>query len=255
MVQVQLTTDIPSLGSRGNIVITSPGRARNQLVPSGLALYVDRDGRPVSAARDMDAKAKERMEGLLMGWSRTRRDSERDRRAKAVLEGLTGAVVRLLLSFLRLSALDHPPAIPSLRVGRITLPVGDSQAEDPHAPARAADRALAQALSSLPPSLLHFTRLTTSPTSHDLFGSVSISDVLTLLRESPDVAAAAATAGGGGGGLVEGNCYFDEAQDGVVRGRVKQTGTFKFIVELKAIQEKKVLKVEVEREQVAKPAP
>lgn len=73
MVQVQLTTDIPSLGSRGNIVITSPGRARNQLVPSGLALYVDRDGKPVSAARDMDAKAKERMEGLLMGWSRTRR--------------------------------------------------------------------------------------------------------------------------------------------------------------------------------------
>lgn len=93
------------------------------------------------------------------------------------------------------------------------------QAEDPHAPARAADRALAQALSSLPPSLLHFTRLTTSPTSHDLFGSVSVSDVLTLLRESPDVAAAAATAGGG---LVEGNCYFDEAQDGVVRGRVKR---------------------------------
>lgn len=130
------------------------------------------------------------------------------------------------------------------------------QAEDPHAPARAADRALAQALSSLPPSLLHFTRLTTSPTSQDLFGSVSVSDVLTLLRESPDVAAAAATAGGGGGGgLVEGNCYFDEAQDGVVRGRVKQTGTFKFIVELKAIQEKKVLKVEVEREQAAKPAP
>merc|ERR1719487_1254512 len=147
------------------------------------------------------------MEGLLMGWSRTRRDSERDRRAKAVLDGLTGAV-----------------------------------AEDPHAPARAADRALAQALSSLPPSLLHFTRLTTSPTSHDLFGSVSVSDVLTLLRESPDVAAAATA----GGALVEGNCYFDEAQDGVVRGRVKKTGTFKFIVELKAIQEKKALKVEVE---------
>ncbi len=96
MVQVQLTTDIPSLGSRGNIVITSPGRARNQLVPSGLALYVDRDGKPVSAARDMDAKAKERMEGVLMGWSRTRRDSERDRRAKAVLDGLTGTVVRPL---------------------------------------------------------------------------------------------------------------------------------------------------------------
>lgn len=94
LVQVQLTTDIPSLGSRGSIVITSPGRARNQLVPSGLALYVGRDGKPVSAARDMNAKATERMQGYLMGGSKARRDSERDRRAKAVLEGLAGGVVR-----------------------------------------------------------------------------------------------------------------------------------------------------------------
>ncbi|GAA5976053.1 hypothetical protein JCM10908_005370 [Rhodotorula pacifica] len=213
LVQVQLTTDIPSLGSRGSIVITSPGRARNQLIPSGLALYVNRDGKPVSAARDMDAKANERLQGELMGWSRTRRESERDRRAKAVLDGLAGSVTA-----------------------------------DPLAPARAADRALAQSLSSLTPSLLRFTRLTTSPTSHDLFGSVLISDVLTLLRESGALDAKTA------GSLSEADCHFDENQDGVVSGRVKKTGTFKFVVELKAIQEKKVLRVEVEREEAAKAA-
>ncbi|GAA5869063.1 hypothetical protein JCM3774_002464 [Rhodotorula dairenensis] len=228
LVQVQLTTDIPSLGSRGSVVITSPGRARNQLVPSGLALYVDRDGNPVSAARAMDAKANERVQALLNGWSASNKSRER-RRGAAVLDRLTGAAT-----------------------------------EDPLAPARAADRALAQALSSLPPSLVRFTRLTTSPTSHDLFGSVSVADVITLLREagvtSPSSSsnsgtAAAGAAGTAGSGLSEANCHFDEAQEGVVRGRVKQTGTFKFIVELKAIHEKKVVQVEVEREQAAKAAP
>lgn len=119
--------------------------------------------------------------------------------------------------------------------------------EDPLAPARAADRALAQSLGSLPPSALTFTRLTTSPTSHDLFGSVSVSDVITVLRDSGVVAAVQA----GGTGLTEANCYFDEAQDGVVRGRVKQTGVFKFVVDLKAVQEKKVVRIEVVREEAA----
>lgn len=110
--------------------------------------------------------------------------------------------------------------------------------------------------------MVRFTRLTTSPTSHDLFGSVSVADVIHLLRDAgvtgPAASSAAApgtpganTSTSSGTGLSEANCHFDEAQEGVVRGRVKQTGTFNFIVELKAIQEKKVVQVEVEREQAA----
>ncbi|GAA6051967.1 hypothetical protein JCM3770_002988 [Rhodotorula araucariae] len=205
LVAIQLTADVPALGARGQVVAASPGLARNRLVPAGLALYVGRDGKAVSILGDMERRAAARERGL-QGVLARRREADREARAKKVLDELSGAV-----------------------------------AEDPLAPARAADRALASSLSSLaPPSApLAFTRLTTSPTSSDLFGSVSVSDVIAALRDR------------GVQGVQEGMAGFAEGQDGVQNGRVKRTGAFVFEVELKALGEKVPVTVEVGREDKA----
>ena len=125
---------------------------------------------------------------------------------------------------------------------------------DPLAPARAAERALALSLAALaPPSHpLVFTRLTPSPTSSDLFGSVSVPDVLAALRErGVEGLSSSASAGGGassGGGAGEGAQGAFREREGVANGRVKQVGEFVFAVELRATGESVPVRVEVRRE-------
>ncbi|BGP46644.1 hypothetical protein JCM10450v2_002492 [Rhodotorula kratochvilovae] len=205
LVAIQLTEDVPALGSRGQVVAASPGLARNRLVPAGLALYVGRDGKAVSILGDMERRAAAHERGL-QGVLAKRREAEREARARKVLDELSGAV-----------------------------------AEDPLEPARAGERALETSLSSAvsPAAPLVFTRLTTSPTSSDLFGSVSVSDVLAVLRDR------------GVQGLHEGMGAFAEGQDGVQNGRVKRIGAFVFEVELKALGKKVPVIVEVGREEKA----
>lgn len=82
------------------------------------------------------------------------------------------------------------------------------QVEDP---LRIAEQSLLDSLSSVPQPL-EFSRLTTSSTSSDLFGSVSVSDVITALRER-DLK------------IEEGMGSF-AAGEGIEKGRVKKTGTF-----------------------------
>ncbi|GJN87336.1 hypothetical protein Rhopal_000285-T1 [Rhodotorula paludigena] len=202
LVQVQLTDDVPALGPRGAIVALSPGLARNRLVPAGLALYVDRTGKGVSAARDMERVALEKAKGLA-GVLARQREQERARRAKQVLDEMSGAV-----------------------------------AEDPLARARATEQALADSLATLVPSTspLSFTRLTNSPTSSDLFGSVSAADVFAALRDR------------GVQGVAEGMGAFAEGQEGVLNGRIKRTGEFAFEVELKALEQKVRVPIEVVRD-------
>ncbi|TNY21404.1 sperm nuclear basic protein PL-I isoform PLIb [Rhodotorula diobovata] len=208
LVAVQLTTDsLPSLGALNQVVALSPGLARNRLVPAGLAIYVGRDGEGVSVRRDMERRGRE----LARGEEGRRR--ARDERARGVLEAMSGAV------------------------------------DDPLAPARASERALLSSLTTLaaPSSPLVFTRLTTSPTSSDLFGSVSTADVVSALRDRGVVAAAnAGDAASGSGSPIQG--AFREGQDGVLNGRVKRVGEFVFEVELKTLGDKVPVVVQVARE-------
>lgn len=123
------------------------------------------------------------------------------------------------------------------------------QQDDPLAPARASERALLSSLTTLaaPSSPLVFTRLTTSPTSSDLFGSVSTADVVSALRDRGVVAAAnAGDAASGSGSPIQG--AFREGQDGVLNGRVKRVGEFVFEVELKTLGDKVPVVVQVARE-------
>jgi ribosomal protein L9 len=83
-----------------------------------------------------------------------------------------------------------------------------AQVEDP---LRIAEQSLLDSLSTIPQPL-EFSRLTTSSTSSDLFGSVSVSDVITALKER-DIK------------IEEGMGSFGES-DGIEKGRVKKTGTF-----------------------------
>ncbi|BGP14501.1 hypothetical protein JCM10213_003087 [Rhodosporidiobolus nylandii] len=194
LVEVELTTDVPALGRRGQRVPVAPGIARNRLVPGGQALYVGRSGEAVSPLQRMLRKEALRAGGLQAVLARQRaRDAER--RAKQVLDELSGAV-------------------------------------DPHAAARSAEQAVFSALALLEQPL-PFTRLTTSPTSSDLFGSVSAADVIGLLREK-DVHVEA-----GQGAFVE--------QDGVEKGRVKQLGDFTFEVVFKTLDRAYPLKIQVDK--------
>lgn len=104
--------------------------------------------------------------------------------------------------------------------------------------ARATEQALADSLATLVPSTspLSFTRLTNSPTSSDLFGSVSAADVLAALRDR------------GVQGVAEGMGAFSEGQEGVLNGRIKRTGDFAFEVELKALEKKVRVPIEVVRD-------
>ncbi|GAA5967827.1 hypothetical protein JCM21900_001783 [Sporobolomyces salmonicolor] len=196
LVEIQLTTDVPALGRRGDRLPISPGRARNQLIPAGQALYVVR-GKAVSALGDMARKELERQTGL-MGSLAQRRAAEAEERARRVLEGLSEAV-------------------------------GDDSQE----PLRASERTLLSAL-ALVPQPLSFTRRTTSATSSDLFGSVSVSDVVAALREQ-DV-------------RIEESAGTFVAKAGVEKGRVKKVGTFELRIQFRALEETYGLRIEVAKE-------
>ncbi|GAA6037251.1 hypothetical protein JCM8097_008644 [Rhodosporidiobolus ruineniae] len=195
LVEVELLTDLPSLGLRGARVPVSPGTARNRLIPRGEALYVGRDGVAVSPLKQILRKEAERASGL-MGVLARQRAKEKEERARRVLEEMGGAA-------------------------------------DPHAAARQADSALLSSLTALPQPLL-FTRLTTSPTSTDLFGSVSAADVLSALKDA-------------GIALEAGQGSFGEEQEGVEKGRVKTLGLFEYRVQLKAIEREAVVQIKVDR--------
>ncbi|GAA5925691.1 hypothetical protein JCM3775_001474 [Rhodotorula graminis] len=223
LVAVQLLSDsLPSLGARNQVVALSPGLARNRLVPAGLAVYVGRDGEGVSVRRDMERR------GEMIALRRREGQQQAARRAKGVLEQLAQG--------------NAPPT-------------------DPLAAARAAERALSLSLSTLAPpsSPLIFTRLTTSPTSSDLFGSVSVADVVSALRErgvvglatsssSSSSSASGASSGSGAGEGAGAHGAFRSDQVGVLNGRVKQVGEYVFEVELRASGERVPVQVEVRRE-------
>ncbi|GAA6060252.1 hypothetical protein JCM10212_003492 [Sporobolomyces blumeae] len=101
-------------------------------------------------------------------------------------------------------------------------------------PARTVEQTLLASLSSVAQPLV-FSRLTTSSTSSDLFGSVSVQDVVHELRER-DV-------------RIEDAAGAFEAGDGVEKGRVKKTGTFNFLVHFRALDQTYPLKVQVVEEQ------
>ncbi|GAA5822492.1 hypothetical protein JCM5353_000528 [Sporobolomyces roseus] len=193
LVEVQLTADVPSLGLCGARIPVSRGLARNQLVPSGVALLIGTDGHPVSAMNAMSRKSLEVQKGLR-GEMEKKRELERQQRANKVLQGLEEAV------------------------------------EDP---ARIAEQSLLDSLSTVSQPL-EFARLTTSSTSSDLFGSVSVQDVLAALRER-DVR------------IEDGLGAFGES-DGVERGRVKKTGTFDFIVNFRSLDQTYPLQIRVVKE-------
>ncbi|GAA5834076.1 hypothetical protein JCM11251_003612 [Rhodosporidiobolus azoricus] len=196
LVEVELQTEIPSLGPRGARIAVSPGIARNRLIPSGQALYVGRDGLAVSPLGRMLRKEAERAGGIAEVMRRER-EREQERRAKRVLEEMSGT------------------------------------AHDPHAAARSAEESLLGSLALLPQPL-PFKRLTTSPTSTDLFGSVSASDVLATLKEHEVNLDAHVGAG------------FRE-QEGVEKGRVKRLGEFVFEVPFKVLESSYEIKIVVDK--------
>ncbi|GAA5855808.1 hypothetical protein JCM8547_000364 [Rhodosporidiobolus lusitaniae] len=193
LVEVELTTDVPSLGRRGDRLPVAPGIARNRLIPGGQALYVVA-GQAHSPLQRMFRKEAERAGGLASIMAK-QREQEAEARAKRVLDELTGAA-------------------------------------DPHAAARKAELSLLDNLSGLPQPLT-FSRLTTSPTSSDLFGSVSAVDVISLLREK-DIHLDASQAA-----FVE--------QKGVEKGRVKVLGEFTFAVQMKVLEREYPVQVKVEK--------
>ncbi|GAA5873984.1 hypothetical protein JCM1840_006110 [Sporobolomyces johnsonii] len=193
LVEIELTTDVPTLGRRGDRLPISPGRARNQLIPQGQALYVVR-GKAVSALADMMRKDMAWKKDLTSVLAK-RREKEAKERARRVLEGLSEAAD-----------------------------------EGPQAALRAAEETLRSALELLPQPV-SFTRRTTSATSSDLFGSVSVADVVAALREG-DVR------------VEESACAFAK-QDGVENGRIKKVGTFEFLIQFRALKEPYRLRVEV----------
>ncbi|BGP14495.1 60S ribosomal protein L9 [Rhodosporidiobolus nylandii] len=69
LVEVELTTDMPDLGRRGQRVPVAPGIARNGLVPGGQALYVGRSGEAVSPLQRMLRKEALRAGGLQVLWA------------------------------------------------------------------------------------------------------------------------------------------------------------------------------------------
>ncbi|GAA6011326.1 hypothetical protein JCM10207_008301 [Rhodosporidiobolus poonsookiae] len=197
LVEVELIQDVPALGLRGTRLPVSPGTARNRLIPNNQALYVGRDGQVVAPLRRLLRKEAERAGGLAELLAKERK-REAERRAKAVLDGLSGAA-------------------------------------DPHAAAREAEQTLHGALALLPSPALTFSRLTTSPTSSDLFGSVSSADVVSALKEQHALSVDAA------------HGVFVEGEEGVEKGRVKQIGEFTFVVGLKTIGRDYPIRVRVVR--------
>ncbi|GAA5946934.1 hypothetical protein JCM3765_002083 [Sporobolomyces pararoseus] len=134
------------------------------------------------------------MQKGLRGEAERRRELERQQRANKVLSGLEEAV------------------------------------EDP---IRIAEQSLLDSLSSATQPL-EFSRLTTSSTSSDLFGSVSVSDVITALRER-DLK------------IEDGMGSFAEGE-GIEKGRVKKTGTFDFVINFRSLGQSYPLQIKVDKE-------
>ncbi|GAA5843029.1 hypothetical protein JCM3766R1_001668 [Sporobolomyces carnicolor] len=102
-------------------------------------------------------------------------------------------------------------------------------------PARIAEQNLLDSLAAVAHPI-SFSRLTTSSTSHDLFGSVSVSDVAQLLRDKHNVKL-----------FEDGMGHFGD-RDGVEKGRVKKTGTFDFVINLRTLGQTYTLPIQVDRE-------
>ncbi|GAA5881387.1 hypothetical protein JCM16303_000157 [Sporobolomyces ruberrimus] len=100
-------------------------------------------------------------------------------------------------------------------------------------PIRIVEQSLLDSLATVPQPL-EFSRLTTSSASSDLFGSVSVSDVIQALREQ-DIK------------IEEGMGSFGES-DGIEKGRVKKTGTFDFIVTFRTLDQSYPLQIRVLKE-------
>ncbi|GAA6009437.1 hypothetical protein JCM11491_003556 [Sporobolomyces phaffii] len=130
----------------------------------------------------------------LRGELERKREYERQQRANRVLNGLENAV------------------------------------EDP---LRIAEQSLLDSLATVPQPL-EFSRLTTSSTSSDLFGSVSIADVTTALRER-DIK------------IEDGMGAFGESE-GIENGRVKKTGTFDFVITFRSLDQSYPLQIKVTQE-------
>ncbi|GAA5967014.1 hypothetical protein JCM11641_000415 [Rhodosporidiobolus odoratus] len=195
LIEIELIADVPSLGRRGQRLPVSPGTARNHLLPNRLALYVDRHGVAVSPLQRMLRKEAERAGGLQAVLAK-QRAKEAERKAQRVLDEMSGAV------------------------------------NDPQAAARSAEQTLYASLTLLDQPL-PFNRLTTSPTSVDLFGSVSAADVLAALKEREVH-------------LEAGQGAFAE-QEGVEKGRVKRLGEFTFEVQFKVLGREYPLQIRVDK--------
>ncbi|GAA5905267.1 bL9 family ribosomal protein [Sporobolomyces salmoneus] len=100
-------------------------------------------------------------------------------------------------------------------------------------PLRIAEQSLLDSLSTIPQPL-EFSRLTTSSTSSDLFGSVSVQDVITALRER-DIK------------IEDGMGSFGESE-GIEKGRVKKTGTFDFVINFRSLDQSYPLQIRVDKE-------
>ncbi|KAK4700505.1 hypothetical protein P7C70_g5744, partial [Phenoliferia sp. Uapishka_3] len=199
LVEVELQDEILGLGIRGDRVPVAPGRART-LQKDRRAFYVVK-GLAVSPMRDLLRKVS-RMESA---------QAERDRLLRESLA----------------------PVEPAVEV-------------DPQEALRTLEIDLRTALSLVPTPLSFHRRLIHAPTSlpgqqpsptpanSEIFGSVSVLDVITSLREFGVV-------------VDEAQAAFEEGM-GVEKGRLKATGRFEFVVQLKALGEKTGIEVEVVRE-------
>ncbi|BGP23439.1 ribosomal protein L9 family protein [Rhodotorula toruloides] len=202
LVQVKLLEDLPGRGVKGSTIIVSPGFARNTLIPKRKALYVNRHGEVVSPLRDI---LRQNAEKLLLLNDGLRREEEqrKDREAKAALE----------------------------QMSRVAT---SARRTDQQAALREAEKTRLARLARTPAVL--FSRLTISPTSSDLFGSVSTGDVLSELRER------------GFQDFSHLRTAFRE-EEGIVNGRIKATGTFDFVISSRNFDEEAVVKVTVAKDE------
>lgn len=218
MVQVKLLEDLPGHGTKGSVVIVSPGWARNTLVPKRKALYVNRRGEGVSPMQTMLRLNAEKM--LKLNDDLRREEEQRkEREAKAALEQMSRKAT---------SEVRPDPTLPQIQA-HVCYCMSQKRVDE-QAALRKAEKARLAELARTPAIIL--SRLTISPTSSDLFGSVSVSDVLNELRDR------------GFQDLAQMRTAFGE-HEGIVNGRIKTTGTFDFLVSSKVFKEQAVIKVKV----------
>ncbi|KAL8287107.1 hypothetical protein RQP46_004113 [Phenoliferia psychrophenolica] len=207
LVEVELRQPVLGLGSPGDRIPVAPGRARS-LFKELRALYVVK-GRVISPMRDL----------LRRADSQAERQRIRDSKARGEVQ----------------------PALAQDPVDEV----------DPRVAALASETDLRTALSLVPTPLVFHRRLIHSPsppptllpgqqpstpieTSSEIFGSVSVLDVINHLREFGVV-------------VDEANAAFEEGT-GVEKARLKATGVYSFVVQFKALGESTAVQVEVLRE-------